>query len=296
MRQEWLWSWENPLRGEQWKSFFMELPELCGVYQFKTHDGRVLYVGQSKNLKQRLKSYRYIHPERSPRKLLRLVHEVASIDFEVCENEEKTRALEAKRIHELRPKRNRAFTHPESHRYLEFRLLEQDRWQWRITIEPVDQQQNTRVFGAFSGTAIRQMLASIRRIEHFHKRKSLTQVDTPLGFFDAMVPDRSEIDLSLEPNLTQKECERLVRKVIEFLEGKSDSWLHRIYGKSGQCILQCTDPWIRNRWLQDFEQLKRFYKFQSRRNREYASKFPVSRKEPIGAQQLDILKARAYGA
>jgi len=298
LRQERFWDWENPLQAERWKPFFDGLPARCGVYQFRSTEGQVLYVGQSKNLRNRLKSYRSVHPERSSRKLLRMVREVETIEVEVCESEEKTRALEAMRIHELRPKHNRVFTHPESHRYLEFRWIDQDRWKWTILSDLSDRElaKNTWVFGAFPGSAVRQLLSSIRRIETFHKRRTMTQAETPFGFFDPMVPDVSQVDFRLEPNLTAKECERLLRKVVEYFEGKSDHWLHRVYGKSGQCIQQSIDPWLQSYWLQDFDRLQRFFKYQCRRNREFANRFPISRKQPIGAHQLDLLKARAQGA
>ena len=294
--QGWLIDWQNPLKEEQWKAFFADLPKSSGIYHFKSGDGKVLYVGQSKNLKDRLKSYRYVHPDRSPRKLCRLVQEVDSIEYETCGSREKTKVLEAKRIHELRPKHNRIFTHPESNRFLGLKILEQDRWQWSILTDPVAPDSKTRVFGAFSGNAVRTLCAAIRRTDCLPMRRELASGETRLGFFDPMVPDMSVFETTLERNLTNNECDRLARKVIDFLEGKNDNWLHRIYGKGGLLLQQCPDFWVRERWHRDFEQLQSFFQYQAKRNRSYAEKYAISRKDPIGIEQLDLLKARTYGA
>lgn len=294
--QGWLIDWQNPLKDEKWKQFFADLPASCGIYHFKSGDGKVLYVGQSKSLKNRLKSYRYVHPDRSPRKLCRLVQEVSSIEYEPCSSWEKTKVLEAKRIHELRPKHNRVFTHPESNRFLGFKIIEQDRWQWSLLTDPVVSDPKTRVFGAFSGTAVRTVAASLQRTDCIPLRKTLVSGETRWGFFDAMVPDQSVFETTLERNLTHSECERLVRKLIDFLEGKNDSWLHRTFGKNGMLIQQCPDPWVRDRWERDYAYLQSFFKFQTKRNRTYAANYAISRKNPIDIKQLDLLKARTYGA
>jgi len=79
---------------------------------------RILYVGQSKNLRTRLAYYKNANPDRIPRRLTRLVHEVETITLERCPSAEAARAreLELLRIHQ--PRFNRADTGPRFYHYV----------------------------------------------------------------------------------------------------------------------------------------------------------------------------------
>lgn len=83
--------------------------------------GTVVYVGKAKNLRQRLSSYRVANPERMPRRQLRLVREVARIDFDLCPNESAALAREAKLLRQLKPKFNRAGVWPGKPKFLTWR-------------------------------------------------------------------------------------------------------------------------------------------------------------------------------
>lgn len=54
---------------------------MCGA------DPGVLYVGRAKNLRKRLSSYRVANPERLSRRLVRLLHRVQRIEYDVCADE-----------------------------------------------------------------------------------------------------------------------------------------------------------------------------------------------------------------
>ena len=63
-RQLWLFPPPKPFNDRFGSAFFRSLPREPGVYFFFDGDGRIVYIGKSKSLKQRLNSYRYIHPDR----------------------------------------------------------------------------------------------------------------------------------------------------------------------------------------------------------------------------------------
>ncbi|GEM_PF-2202272 len=79
---------------------------------------RILYVGKSKNLRQRLGSYRYVHPDRDSRKTVRLVHSVEHITFEECTDETAALLRENELLREHRPLFNRLNIRPEAHGYI----------------------------------------------------------------------------------------------------------------------------------------------------------------------------------
>ena len=75
-----------------------------GVYLFRGRDGRVLYVGKSKDLRARVKSYFY-GDER--KKIEDLLAQTTSIDGETCGSELEALVAEARLIRRHEPKYNR---------------------------------------------------------------------------------------------------------------------------------------------------------------------------------------------
>ncbi len=80
------------------------LPRSPGVYLFRGRDGRVLYVGKSKDLRTRVKSYFYGD---SRKKVEDLLAETASVDGIACGSEPESLVLEARLIRRHEPKYNR---------------------------------------------------------------------------------------------------------------------------------------------------------------------------------------------
>ncbi len=80
------------------------LPNAPGVYLFKSRDGRVLYVGKSKDLRSRVKSYFYGD---SRKKIEDLLAETAAVEGVPTASELEALVLEARLIRENEPKYNR---------------------------------------------------------------------------------------------------------------------------------------------------------------------------------------------
>jgi DNA polymerase III subunit epsilon len=80
------------------------LPRAAGVYLFKGRDGRVLYVGKSKDLRGRVKSYFYGD---SRKKVEDLLAEASAVDGIACGSELEALVLEARLIRTHEPKYNR---------------------------------------------------------------------------------------------------------------------------------------------------------------------------------------------
>src|SRR5687767_182452 len=84
-RQLRLFDHPKPLLARLGADFFKAAPAGPGVYLMFNEAERLLYVGQSANLRSRLGAYKNANPDHLPRKVLRLVHAVASIKLETCE-------------------------------------------------------------------------------------------------------------------------------------------------------------------------------------------------------------------
>jgi DNA polymerase-3 subunit epsilon len=81
-----------------------DLPRSPGVYLFKGRDGRVLYVGKSKDLRTRVKSYFYGDARK---KVEDLLAETTAVEGRACRSELESLVLEARLIREHEPKYNR---------------------------------------------------------------------------------------------------------------------------------------------------------------------------------------------
>ena len=106
--QLWLFPPPKPLVERFGEEFFRQLPASPGVYLFCGAREGVLYVGKAKSLRHRLAAYRVANPERWPRRMIRLLHQVTRIEFDLCATEQAALAREELLITVLAPKFNRA--------------------------------------------------------------------------------------------------------------------------------------------------------------------------------------------
>lgn len=116
----------RPLDERLGRKFFRRAPKRPGVYLMRDDAGRVLYIGKANNLQQRLRSYRIANPDRMPRRHLRMVREVARIEFQFCPGESAALKRESKLLRALRPRFNRAGVWPGKTKFLAWRFYGQD--------------------------------------------------------------------------------------------------------------------------------------------------------------------------
>ena len=93
------------------QSVIRNLPDTPGVYQYLDKNGRLLYVGKAKSLKNRVKSYwrftprLHPNPSQSPR-ILKMLSEAKQLEYIVVGSEEDALILENSLIKQLNPKYN----------------------------------------------------------------------------------------------------------------------------------------------------------------------------------------------
>ena len=106
--QLWLLPPPKPLVERLGTDFFRAVPARPGVYLMCGPNEGVLYVGKALNFRKRLASYRVANPERLPRRIIRLLHAVRRIEWDVCPDEAAARQREELLICVLQPRFNRA--------------------------------------------------------------------------------------------------------------------------------------------------------------------------------------------
>lgn len=107
-KQLWFWPPARPLVERFGDDFFRRVPAAPGVYFLCGPDAGVLYVGKARNLRRRLSNYRIADPERLSRRMVRLLHQVTRIEWDLCPSETAARHREELLICVLHPKFNRA--------------------------------------------------------------------------------------------------------------------------------------------------------------------------------------------
>ena len=87
---------------ERLESRLTEIPSVPGVYLMRDHSDNILYIGKSKKLRSRVRSYFRDSNRHSPR-IAMMIQQVAEIEFIVTDTEAEALALEANLIKQHQP-------------------------------------------------------------------------------------------------------------------------------------------------------------------------------------------------
>lgn len=105
------------------KEKIKKLPSCPGVYLMKDSINSIIYVGKSKNLKNRVSSYFQNSKSHSP-KVLKLVKNLKDFDYIITDTEFEAFMLECKLIQQIKPMYNRQMKSPKSYCYLKAKFNE----------------------------------------------------------------------------------------------------------------------------------------------------------------------------
>jgi DNA polymerase-3 subunit epsilon len=155
------------------------LPPAPGIYRFKDADGRLLYVGKAKNLRQRVGSYLSNSSAHRP-KVLDLIRHIRDVDVEVTGSELEAALREAEEIRRCQPPYNRLNKHLPQIAFL--RLGAGDPFPRLVVVRRLSGRA-VRHFGPFrslaSARAAQALLARLFRLRTCSGRLRPTPVATP---------------------------------------------------------------------------------------------------------------------
>ena len=245
-RQLRLFPHSKPLLDRFGSEFFAAVPKKPGVYVMTSSTGQILYVGQSRNLRSRLGTYRNANPEHLPRRIVRMVHLVASITWEECQTGRlaKVRENELLRLH--RPRFNRANTFPQAYCFLGMRTSGR-----RLDLYWTRDGESRRdLFGAFKSGAVYAFGALCRLLwSTLHQPKS--PHDLPRQLITGRTPTEFTFDVDERADVAA-----LAPLLNSFLAGESDEllrWLETV--SSLEQLLQFHQNLVRA----DLETLAHFF-------------------------------------
>jgi len=206
-------------KNEELQSKLDALPSLPGVYQFKDKNGKIIYVGKGKNLRNRVRSY-FRSTVDSP-KTLALVKKIKDFQLIVTDNEVEALVLENNLIKEFKPRYNINLKDDKTFPYI------------RLTNEPYPQvfatrfvvRDGSKYFGPY--TNVKDMKASLRMMNQIFKIRSCKHLITD----DSIAKGKVRICLDYHIKKCDGPCEGLVSEIeynkmvgnlIKVFKGKSD--------------------------------------------------------------------------
>ncbi|QOG11372.1 excinuclease ABC subunit UvrC [Arcobacter sp. FWKO B] len=200
------------------KEKIQSLPLGSGVYQYFDENGKILYVGKAKSLKNRVKSYFKFTPTLSPNdtlspRIYKMISEVYSLEYIVVPSENDALILENSLIKQLKPKYNILLRDDKTYPYIYINFEEQFP---RVEItRKVIKSKNIKYFGPYSVGA-RDIVDSIYDILPLVQKKSCIKSKKACLFF--------QIGKCLAPcenNVSTKEYQKILEEACDLISNKT---------------------------------------------------------------------------
>ena len=189
------------------------LPDSPGVYRWKDKDGRVIYVGKAKNLKNRVRSYVREDKNRSP-KVAAMIRHAEDLDITMTATEMEALILECNLIKEIHPKYNISLRDDKSYPYV--KITTNEEWPRIFVTRNIRHDDGARYFGPFTDVgSLRTTLSLLRRYYPIRNCRSM-KVSRPCLQY--------HLHLCAGPCFhlcSREDYDSYVRTVCDLFEGKS---------------------------------------------------------------------------
>jgi excinuclease ABC subunit C len=201
------------------------IPDAPGSYQFKDRDGRVIYVGKARSLRQRLSNY-FQAPRNLPARTASMVATAETVEWIQVRNEVEALMLEYSLIKQHKPRFNIRLRDDKSYPFLAVTV--DDEWP-RPTVMRGRKRKGVRYFGPYGHAyAIRETLDLLLRTfplrtcsdNKFGRHERLGRPCLLFHIEKCSGPCVGEID--------HDAYDRLVADLIDFLDGDTDTVVHRL--------------------------------------------------------------------
>ncbi|MFB9892701.1 excinuclease ABC subunit UvrC [Planobispora takensis] len=211
------------------------IPESPGVYRFRDPEGRVIYVGKAKSLRQRLNSYFADFAGLHPRTQTMLTT-AAGVDWTVVGTEVEALQLEYSWIKEYDPRFNVKYRDDKSYPYLAVTMGEEFP---RVQVLRGAKRKGTRYFGPYSHAwAIRETVDLLLRVFPIRSCSSgvfrrAAQIGRPclLGYID-------KCSAPCVSRVTEAEHRALAEDFCDFMAGNTGRFIKRLEGEMRQAAAE----------------------------------------------------------
>lgn len=279
-QQLWLLERPRPLRERLGDAFFRTVPACPGVYLMRDACGRVLYVGQSGNLRHRLNSYKNVRPGQAAAKLVRLAQAVESIEWQECDSPEVARLRENQLLRFHRPRFNSVNTHPEAYGYIGLGYSDSCLRLWLTG--SLESGADEELYGAFKGLRWQGYAVLLRLLGQCAQRRS--PEDLPPLWWSARPPRRVELFVTPSGPGRPAAWGEWTRS---YLGGDSNELLERI--REALPVAKSPTPFWGQAQALDLEAAEEFFVRGPRRLRELRERHGVRSRVMVASALDDLL-------
>lgn len=221
---------------EALKKKVAEFPRAPGVYLMKDAQGRVIYVGKARSLRERVMNHLQSPSPLEPKREL-MLQEVADIEYIQTESEVEALLAEARLIKDTQPRYNVRLKDDKSYPYLEITRGE-DFPRVRVTRRP---KKTSRNYGPFTDVyGLRRALTIIRRIFKFCDCSLEIKADDPKLRYrrPCLYYYLGACSAPCAGLITKEEYRESIRALIRFLDGKQQTLIRDLRRKMEQAAAE----------------------------------------------------------
>lgn len=201
------------------KERLRNVPLKPGVYIYKDSEGRVIYVGKAKSLRQRMRSY-FQSPQKMHPKVRALMARVADFDYIVTNSEVEALILENNLIKSHKPRYNIQLRDDKTYPYLKVTTGEDYP---RLALVREEKDGVSRYFGPYTDvTSLRETMKLLNLVFPLRTCKTLRMGRRPCL--------NRDIERCLAPcsgEIKKEEYRRVVEGLLDFMEGNSGELLQQ---------------------------------------------------------------------
>lgn len=208
------------------RSLIEKLPKNTGVYLFKKGH-RVLYVGKSVNLRNRV--FSHLENSHFNEKEALLIKEVDKIDYFLVDSEFKAIVFEANLIKKYRPKYNVRWRDDKNFLYIKITVKEKYP---KVLLARKEDDHKSKYLGPFSSKNETEfILREARKIAPFCSEKKISRRPCFYSKIGLCHPCPNEISLTKDENLKKrltKKYQKNIKLLIKLLKGEVDILIKKI--------------------------------------------------------------------
>jgi excinuclease ABC subunit C len=201
-----------------------QFPAAPGVYLMKDAQGRVIYVGKAKNLRNRASHY-FSPTAAQDLRIADLVKVIADIDFLAAESEVDALLLEARLIKDIQPRFNVELKDDKTFPYLQIRVREEFP---RVEFTRSPRRRGVKLYGPFtSARSLRFAVQVLQRIFKFRTCSLDISSNDPRWrwFRPCLLHSISRCTAPCNFRVSRDEYRKQIRALRLVLEGKKDKLL-----------------------------------------------------------------------
>ncbi|MEL6495905.1 MAG: excinuclease ABC subunit UvrC [Cyanobacteria bacterium J06623_7] len=215
---------------ERLEARLKEIPPEPGVYFMRSSNGDILYIGKSKKLRSRVRSY-FRPAQKLSDRIAMMVRQVAEIEFIVTDTEAEALALEANLIKKHQPHYNVLLKDDKKYPYICITWSE-DYPRIFITRKRRATQKRDRYYGPYVDTRLlRYTLHIIKRVFPLRQRRKPLFKDRPCLNYDM-----GRCPGVCQSMITPDDYKQIVQKVAMVFQGRSDELVVSIRHKMDKAV------------------------------------------------------------